>query len=351
MNDSFRTNVFVRFNPETIACACIYLAARQLQIPLPNNPHWFLLFGIKEQDIRRICLSILQLYTRSKPNADELERLVGEIKKRHIEAKLKAKELAAAQGATPNSTSAPNTPEKFGLSPSVGKKRTEHEKQSDHGADRKDQSLGTRRKRSRSRSRSRSDVKKARSDDSGEQKSYNSSSRSRSRSPKSKGRQQQQQQQQHGSRHTSKKDDYLSSYSRQKQVKYDDKYNSSNNRDWKKRKSSNSNSRSETATTTIELSKYSKYTSHDSSKKDRYQKLDAKTDDKYEKRTTKYTREDVSPPPTNARAYSSSPDRLMAAKKKNKHKSKTSLPDERTDSKKRNGQSRLGHSNHHHVQR
>lgn len=32
MNDSFRTNVFVRFNPETIASACIYLAARQLQV-------------------------------------------------------------------------------------------------------------------------------------------------------------------------------------------------------------------------------------------------------------------------------------------------------------------------------
>lgn len=32
MNDSFRTDVFVRFQPETIACACIYLAARQLQV-------------------------------------------------------------------------------------------------------------------------------------------------------------------------------------------------------------------------------------------------------------------------------------------------------------------------------
>lgn len=32
MNDSFRTNVFVRFNPETIASACIYLASRQLQV-------------------------------------------------------------------------------------------------------------------------------------------------------------------------------------------------------------------------------------------------------------------------------------------------------------------------------
>lgn len=32
MNDSLRTDVFVRFQAETIACACIYLAARALQV-------------------------------------------------------------------------------------------------------------------------------------------------------------------------------------------------------------------------------------------------------------------------------------------------------------------------------
>jgi len=32
MNDSFRTNVCVRFLPETIACACIFLSARQLKV-------------------------------------------------------------------------------------------------------------------------------------------------------------------------------------------------------------------------------------------------------------------------------------------------------------------------------
>lgn len=39
MNDSLRTNVFVRFQPETIACACIFLAARALQVgPAPPRP-------------------------------------------------------------------------------------------------------------------------------------------------------------------------------------------------------------------------------------------------------------------------------------------------------------------------
>ena len=32
MNDALRTNVFVRYQPETIACACIFLSARQLKV-------------------------------------------------------------------------------------------------------------------------------------------------------------------------------------------------------------------------------------------------------------------------------------------------------------------------------
>ena len=66
MNDSFRTNVFVRYSPETIACACIYLAARKLQFCLPNNPPWFVLFDAREDDLKDISLDILRLYTRKK---------------------------------------------------------------------------------------------------------------------------------------------------------------------------------------------------------------------------------------------------------------------------------------------
>ena len=32
MNDSLRTDLFVRFSPEAIACGCIFLAARELQV-------------------------------------------------------------------------------------------------------------------------------------------------------------------------------------------------------------------------------------------------------------------------------------------------------------------------------
>lgn len=81
MNDALRTDVFMRYQPETIACACIYLTARKIGLPLPNNPHWFSLFSVKEEDITDVCLKILKLYTRPKVNAEELERKIEDLKR------------------------------------------------------------------------------------------------------------------------------------------------------------------------------------------------------------------------------------------------------------------------------
>lgn len=66
MNDSLRTDVFVRYQPETVACACIYLTARKLKITLPRSPPWFTVFKVEEADIQDVCLRILKLYTRNK---------------------------------------------------------------------------------------------------------------------------------------------------------------------------------------------------------------------------------------------------------------------------------------------
>lgn len=76
MNDALRTDVFLRYSAENIACACIYLSARELQIALPDNPAWFLIFGADETSIRGICVRILHLYTHSVRTQDELERIV-----------------------------------------------------------------------------------------------------------------------------------------------------------------------------------------------------------------------------------------------------------------------------------
>lgn len=58
MNDSFRTEVFVRFQPETIACACIYLAARQLQVCSKYNIEFYTNYefkAISEMDNKAYC--------------------------------------------------------------------------------------------------------------------------------------------------------------------------------------------------------------------------------------------------------------------------------------------------------
>ncbi|TNN72600.1 Cyclin-L1 [Liparis tanakae] len=93
MNDTLRTNVFVRFEAETIACACIFLAARALQIPLPSKPNWYLLFGASEDEVKEVCVTTLKLYTRKKPNYDQMEKEVERRKMFLSEAKLKAKGL------------------------------------------------------------------------------------------------------------------------------------------------------------------------------------------------------------------------------------------------------------------
>ncbi|KAJ7379576.1 Cyclin-L1 [Desmophyllum pertusum] len=103
MNDSFRTNIFVRYSPETIACACIFLSSRQLGISLPTRPPWWELFGAKLEDLEEISLTLLSLYTRPKANLDTLQKAVGEIRKDLAQKKSdKADGAAAANNSTPN---------------------------------------------------------------------------------------------------------------------------------------------------------------------------------------------------------------------------------------------------------
>ncbi|KAG5835585.1 hypothetical protein ANANG_G00245560 [Anguilla anguilla] len=82
MNDSLRTDVFLRFSAETVACACIYLSARSLQIPLPDQPPWFWLFGANEEELREVCHRILRLYTLPQVPLPKLQQLVAEC--RHV---------------------------------------------------------------------------------------------------------------------------------------------------------------------------------------------------------------------------------------------------------------------------
>ncbi|XP_040591046.1 cyclin-L2 isoform X3 [Mesocricetus auratus] len=121
MNDSLRTDVFVRFQPESIACACIYLAARTLEIPLPNRPHWFLLFGATEEEIQEICLKILQLYTRKKVDLTHLESEVEKRKHAIDEAKARARGLLPGSAPVLDSAAGFSPAPKLVESPKEGK--------------------------------------------------------------------------------------------------------------------------------------------------------------------------------------------------------------------------------------
>ncbi|KAI5712691.1 cyclin-L1 isoform X2 [Diaphorina citri] len=168
MNDSLRTDVFVRYDPETIASACIYLTARKLRIPLPRNPAWYSLFHVLESDIQDVCKRILRLYTRPKANTDELERQIEVIKKEYQLSK--DRKVLVSGDNTPTSNASPNI-----KSPS---RHNNHKRKSRSRS--RTRSPVTSKSRSRSRSPQPPKHKKS--------KKYSSRARSRSKSPRSRSR-------------------------------------------------------------------------------------------------------------------------------------------------------------------
>jgi hypothetical protein len=98
MNDSLQTDAFVRFPPEKIACACISLSAKKLQINLPMKPAWYILFGCDAEEIDEISLAILRVYARPRRNLAKLDAVISKAKKR-----LQALKEAAPSSATSGS--------------------------------------------------------------------------------------------------------------------------------------------------------------------------------------------------------------------------------------------------------
>nr|CAD2171241.1 unnamed protein product [Meloidogyne enterolobii] len=80
MNDGLRTDIFLRYTPETIACACIQLAAKTVEHPviLPKSPPWFELFDVSDCDVRLISKMLMCLYTRTR--APSLDFINSELK-------------------------------------------------------------------------------------------------------------------------------------------------------------------------------------------------------------------------------------------------------------------------------
>lgn len=99
MNDSLRTDIFLRYTPENIVCACIYLAARELKIPLPQSPPWFTIFGADEESLKEICVRILHLYSHKTKTQDELEKIIAECNEKINEEKRRTREAKCKSAA------------------------------------------------------------------------------------------------------------------------------------------------------------------------------------------------------------------------------------------------------------
>ncbi|XP_063884074.1 cyclin-L2-like isoform X2 [Scylla paramamosain] len=132
MNDALRTDVFLRYSPETIACACIWLAARLRKVPLPESPPWYLVLRVKQEHIEDVAASILRLYTRKKVKLEALEARVEEIRKEQQEARLRSKVVASIVTPQTNTAFSPasraNTPNKAASPPHKRSSSPEREK-------------------------------------------------------------------------------------------------------------------------------------------------------------------------------------------------------------------------------
>lgn len=65
-NDSLRTTLCVRFKSKAVACGVVYAAAHRFQVPLPENPPWWLAFDTDKSEIDEVCRVLAHLYTLPK---------------------------------------------------------------------------------------------------------------------------------------------------------------------------------------------------------------------------------------------------------------------------------------------
>jgi len=71
LNDSLRLDCCVRYRAELIACAALFMAARDLRIKLPDSPPWYGLFGASLTEIREVGNAILSLYHQQDEEGEE----------------------------------------------------------------------------------------------------------------------------------------------------------------------------------------------------------------------------------------------------------------------------------------
>jgi len=64
-NDSFRTSICVHYPPQIVAVACIYLAIRTSEYPMPKLC-WWVIMETSIKYILEVCAEIMRLYEKPK---------------------------------------------------------------------------------------------------------------------------------------------------------------------------------------------------------------------------------------------------------------------------------------------
>ncbi|XP_062163234.1 cyclin-L1-1-like [Alnus glutinosa] len=62
VNHNLRTTLCVRFRSEVVACGVVYAAAHRFQVPLPENPPWWIAFDADKSGIDEVCRVLAHLY-------------------------------------------------------------------------------------------------------------------------------------------------------------------------------------------------------------------------------------------------------------------------------------------------
>jgi hypothetical protein len=70
LNDGLRTPIYVIYQPHTIACAAIHMAARYQRLPMPTNPPWWEVFEAEAEEIEAVCAWLAYLYAQPPLPAD-----------------------------------------------------------------------------------------------------------------------------------------------------------------------------------------------------------------------------------------------------------------------------------------
>ncbi|KAJ1772456.1 hypothetical protein LPJ74_001547 [Coemansia sp. RSA 1843] len=74
LNDLLRTPTYLCFQPETIACGVIYLAAYECDVPLPDSPPWWSIFDANGEDVIHVARATIALYLRRPKRVVPLDR-------------------------------------------------------------------------------------------------------------------------------------------------------------------------------------------------------------------------------------------------------------------------------------